>query len=379
MFDRSIELNYNGDKQDAKGREMGSRTFRHFVAAGAMLAFGLSCGAPAGAAELKKYIAQGGAPVPYIAFIAIYVAQQAGFFKEEGLEVELRYASGAAQATQIAAAGQADSANITVEPSINGYDKGIRGKLIMRNNKRLIYYIAVPVDSPIKTAADLKGKKIGVANFGSSAVPVVRSILRQAGIEPGPDTLLPVGVMDQAMAALMSNNVQALGLYDGIYFGLERAGYKFRYIYHPTLAEFGNGGLFVSDATIAAKRQEVCGYARGYAKGTLFAVTNPEAAMRMWWKVSPSAKRGATEEEAMKNGIGELLQITEGYNIGFPPQQKYGVIDKAKLKEYMELIKQDGTINQVPPIDAVVTDSFVDCINAFDGDAVRALAKNWKG
>lgn len=332
----------------------------------------------ASAQDLKKYVAQGGAPVPYIAFIAVYVGQQTGFFKEEGLDVELRYASGAAQATQIAAAGQADSANVTIEPAIAGYDKGIRGKIVMRNNSRLIYYVAVPPESPIKTVADLKGKKIGVANFGSSAVPVVRSMLRSAGVPVTSDTLLPVGVMDQAMAALKSDKVQALGLYDGIYYGLERAGYQFRYLYHPTLAEFGNGGLFVSDATLAAKRQEVCGYARGYAKATLFALTNPEAALHMWWKVSPSARRGATEAEAVKNGMGELTQILEGYNIGFPPKTKYGVIDKIKLLEYMELLKQDGQINAVPPVDAIATDSLIDCINAFDGDKVRKIARDWK-
>lgn len=352
-----------------------TRTVRALAAASVLAAAAL---APAAAQDLKKYVAQGGAPVPYIAFIAVYVAQQAGFFKEEGLDVELRYASGAAQATQIAAAGQADSANVTIEPAIAGYDKGIRGKIVMRNNSRLIYYIAVPPESPIKTVADLKDKKIGVANFGSSAVPVVRSMLRGAGVPITPDTLLPVGVMDQAMAALKSDKVQALGLYDGIYYGLERAGYQFRYLYHPTLAEFGNGGLFVSDATLAAKRQEVCGYARAYAKGTLFAITNPEAALRMWWKVSPSARRGATDEEAIKNGMGELTQILEGYNIGFPPQARYGVIDKAKLVEYMELMKQDGQIPSIPPVDAIMTDSLIDCINAFDGDKVRAFAKAWK-
>ena len=351
------------------------RRLRVLAAAGVFLGMGLS---GAAADELKKYVVQGGAPVPYIAFFSIYVAQQTGFFKDEGLDVELRYASGAAQATQIAAAGQADSASVTIEPLIAGYEKGIRGKIIARTNNHLIYYIAVPPDSPIKTAADLKGKKIGVANFGSSAVPVVRSILRSAGIEPTADTLLPVGVMDQAMAALTSNKVQALGLYDGMYYGLERAGYHFRYIYHPTLAEFGNSGIFVSDTNIAAKRKEVCGFGRAYAKATLFALTNPDAALRMWWKVSPSARRGATDEEAVKNGMSELTQILKISDLGFPPKAKYGMIDKKKFSEYMSLLEQDGQIAKAPPIDAITTDSFTDCINDFDGDKVRKIARDWK-
>lgn len=329
-------------------------------------------------AQDKKFIAQGGAPVPYTGFLSVYVGQQAGFFKQEGLDVEMRYASGAPQGTQITAANQADVAVVTVEPTINGYDKGVRGKIFSRINNELIYYIAVPEDSPIKTVEDLKGKKIGVASFGSAAVPVVRSILRSAGIEPQSDSLLPVGVMDQAMAALRSGSVQALGLYDGIYFALERAGVKFRYFRHPTLAGFGNTGLFASDETIKSKRDEVCKFGRAYAKATLFAETNPEAAVRLYWKAVPAARRGADDAEALKNGLIEVAPMLKVFNIGFPPNAKFGEIDKAAFAKYMELNKQEGVIASLPPIDAVVTNDLMACINDFDADKVREMARNWK-
>lgn len=329
-------------------------------------------------AQEKKFIAQGGAPVPYTGFLSIYVGQQAGLFKQEGLDVEMRYASGAPQATQITAANQADAAIVTVEPTINGYDKGLRGKIFSRINNELIYYIAVPEDSPIKTVEDLKGKKIGVASFGSAAVPVVRSILRSAGIEPQSDTLLPVGVMDQAMAALKSGSVQALGLYDGIYFALERAGVKFRYFRHPTLANFGNTGLFASDETIKTKRDDLCKFGRAYAKATLFAQTNPEAAVRLYWKAVPAARRGADDAEALKNGLIEVKPMLNVFNIGFPPKTKFGEIDKVAFAKYMELNKQEGVIASLPPLDAVVTNDLIACINDFDGDKVREAARNWK-
>lgn len=329
-------------------------------------------------AQEKKFVAQGGAPVPYTGFLSIYVGQQAGLFKQEGLDVEMRYASGAPQATQITAANQADVAIVTVEPTINGYDKGLRGKIFSRINNELIYYIAVPEDSPIKTVEDLKGKKIGVASFGSAAVPVVRSILRSAGIEPQSDTLLPVGVMDQAMAALKSGSVQALGLYDGIYFALERAGVKFRYFRHPTLANFGNTGLFASDETIKTKRDDLCKFGRAYAKATLFAQTNPEAAVRLYWKAVPAARRGADDAEALKNGLIEVKPMLNVFNIGFPPKTKFGEIDKVAFAKYMELNKQEGVIASLPPLDAVVTNDLIACINDFDGDKVREAARNWK-
>lgn len=333
---------------------------------------------PGAQAQEKKLIVQGGAPVPYTGFLAAYVGQEGGFFKEEGLNVEMRYASGAPQGTQITAANQADVAIVTVEPAINGYDKGIRGKFFSRINNRLIYYIAVPEDSPIKTVADLKGKKIGVASFGSAAVPVVKSILRSAGIEPQSDTLLPVGVMDQAMAALRSGNVQALGLYDGIYYALERAGIKFRYFYHPTLADFGNTGLFASDETIKNKKDELCRFGRAFAKATLFAETNPEAAVKLYWKAVPAARRGSDDAEAMKSGMAEVSPMLKVYDIGFPPKAQFGMIDRSAFEKYMELNKQEGVVAATPPVDAIVTDDFMACINKFDAEAVRKKARDWK-
>jgi hypothetical protein len=87
------------------------------------------------------------------------------------------------------------------------------------------------------------------------------------------------------------------------------------------LAKLGNGGVFANDAAIASKRQELCGFGRGIAKSVLLMLENPKAALKMWWIVSASARRGATEDEAIKNGLAELLPINKTYDIGFLRKQ----------------------------------------------------------
>jgi hypothetical protein len=44
----------------------------------------------------------------------------------------------------------------------------------------------------------------------------------------------------------------------------------------------------------------------------------------------------------------------------------------------MELNKQEGVITATPPVDAIATNDFIDCINNFDGDAVRRMAREWR-
>jgi NitT/TauT family transport system substrate-binding protein len=346
----------------------------------AAFAMAAACLVPAGqaSAQGKKFTVQAGAPVPYIAFIQLYVGQQAGFFKQEGLDIEVRYSSGAPQATQVMAAGQADAAFATIEPTVNGYDKGVRAKAILQLNNHLIYWIAVPDESPIKRIEDLKGKKVGVSNLGSAAVPFVRSTLRAAGAPPSTDTIVPVGVFDQAMTALRGDSVQALGLFDGIYFGMERAGIKFRYFRHPTLSKFGNTAIIASNATIESKRAELCSFGRAMAKSTAFMLENPEAALAMWWTVSPGARRGATDAEALSNGMIEFMQIARSYDIGFAPRARYGAYDTAAFQQFMDTMKDEGVIAQIPPIGEVMTDAFVGCTNDFDVQAVRQQAREWK-
>jgi len=78
-----------------------------------------------GGASAEKLVLQAAFPVPSLSLAPVYIAEQAGFFKEEGLEVEIRFSSGGPQATQITASGGADLALVTIEPAIQGYDEPV--------------------------------------------------------------------------------------------------------------------------------------------------------------------------------------------------------------------------------------------------------------
>lgn len=329
-------------------------------------------------AQQQQLSVQVGVPVPNIVAIQLYVGQQTGFFRDEKLEVAVRYSTGAPQATQLVGAGQADVALATVEPLISGYEKGLRAKAFVRLNGQMIYYLAVPKDSSARRLEELKGAHIGVVNLGAASVAVARSMFRAAGIPTTPETFVPVGLGEQALLALRTDKVQALGLWSNAYYAMERAGHELRYFRHPTLADFGNVALIASDKGLTERRRELCGFSRAVAKASLFVVENPEAALRMYWVAVPSAKLGANDAEAVRNGMREILPQAKDLDVGFPPSAKFGVFDRAAFGNYMELLKEYGLANQVPPIGDVVTDALVNCMNDFDSAAVRKLARGWK-
>jgi NitT/TauT family transport system substrate-binding protein len=334
--------------------------------------------APAAALAQTKLVVQAAFPVPSVSLLPIYIADQAGFFKDEGLEVEIRFSTGGPQATQIVASGGADLALVTIEPAIQGYEKGIRGKAFYRYYTRLPFFVAVPADSEMKSAADLAGKKLGVSNMASSTIVITKSTMQKAGVPITDDAFLPVGVGDSALAALRSGQIQALSLWDSAYASMLRTGVKFRYILHPTMADFGSGMFFASDATLAAKSAALARFARAVAKGTVLYEENPAAALALYWKANPAAKAGGGEDQARATGLAELAFMIDTFTLAKKPDKRYGLQEMAKLQEYIDMYKAEGLIAAPVKAADLATDALVAQANDFDLEKVRALARGWK-
>jgi NitT/TauT family transport system substrate-binding protein len=331
------------------------------------------------AAEAQtKLVLQAGFPTPDLSNILNLIAEQAGFFKEEGLQVDVRFSTGGPLATQITAAGGADVGQVTQEPVIEGYDKGIRGKIFYTQFTRLIYHIAVPADSAIQSIADLKDKKIGVSNMASASLVVARSALRHHKVPIEGDTFRPVGVGDGAVAALRTGQVQALSMWTAAYASMMRAGIPFRFLYHPTVAEIGSGGFFAADKTLAEKRDSLIKFARAQAKATVFILESPETTLRIYWKANPAGRSGGTDEEAMKRGLLEMSALRPLYSTEKHADKRYGLADMAGIQTYIDLFRDEGVIARSILAKELVTNEFVDQVNDFDQAKVRALARNWK-
>ncbi|CAN7716452.1 ABC transporter substrate-binding protein [Aminobacter aminovorans] len=325
---------------------------------------------------LEKVVIQNGSPVPAAAYLDYYVADVAGFYADEGLEVEMRYSQGAPQAAQIAASDGADMAQVAFEPYLYGYSNGMRGQYFFNSTHYNIFFVGVPEESDIQTVDDLKGKTIGVSNMGSGSLIVARSMLRGAGIDPDPSVFLPVGVGDSALQALKSGQVQALSLWDGGYAGLERAGVKLRYIHHPKIGWTGNGGLFLSDNSIEKNRDKAVGIVRALVKARIFIRENLDAALDIYWQVNPGAKQGATEAEAREKGMAEL-QFLSPFLVESDVDQ-IGRFDMEALATYLDVMKEEGVLSADITPQQLASNELLDEIGEIDVEAVRERARNWK-
>jgi NitT/TauT family transport system substrate-binding protein len=139
--------------------------------------------------------------------VPLWVAADEGIFKKNGLDVQPLLVKGGTESmaallsnnAQFSEGGGAEAAGATA----NGADIVVT----MIGTPVYPYKMYVPAD--IKTAADLKGKKIDVTNFASSVDVATRVGLKKLGLNVADVTLVTMGTHTVGTAALLSGNIQA--------------------------------------------------------------------------------------------------------------------------------------------------------------------------
>ncbi|EJL88092.1 ABC-type nitrate/sulfonate/bicarbonate transport system, periplasmic component [Herbaspirillum sp. CF444] len=185
--------------------------------------FSLNASAAAQALEKPKIsIAVGGKNLIY--HLPLTIAEQLGYFKNEGLQVEISDFAGGAKALQAMVGGSADVVSGAYEHTIDMQAKNrpivafvLQGRapqiVLAANNKTMPNY---------KTVADLKGKKIGVTAPGSSTSIMVSYVLAKAGLKPSDVSFIGVGTAAGAISAVRSGQIDAIANVDPVISILEQ-------------------------------------------------------------------------------------------------------------------------------------------------------------
>lgn len=137
----------------------------------------------------------------------LVIAQQKGYFKEQGLDVTLVGPADPNDPPKLVAAGKADI-GITYEPQfMEQVDQGLPLIRIGTLIDKPLNCLVVMNDSGIKSLADLKGKRIGSTNGGLTSV-MINNLLKDQGLSKDDVTL--VNVRYSLTQALLSHKVDAV-------------------------------------------------------------------------------------------------------------------------------------------------------------------------
>lgn len=200
---------------------------RHFAAVSVAAATSLMLPSAFAQSKLEKTkvaLAVGGKGSFY--YLPLTITEQLGYFKDEGLEVEISDFAGGAKALQAVVGGSADVCSGAFEHTINMQSKNqyFRAFVMQGRTPQVAFAVSNKTMPHYKTIADLKGRKIGVSAPGSSTNMMANLLLTRGGLKPEDVSFIGVGVAAGALTALRSGQIDAICNTDPVITMLEQNG-----------------------------------------------------------------------------------------------------------------------------------------------------------
>lgn len=265
-----------------------------------------------------------------------YLGVQKGYYKAEGIDLEIGEGQGSARAVQITAAkgdtfGLSDGASI-----INGITKGAPIRAVMGIMNTTPFAIIARADSGIKSIKDFEGKTIA-ATTGEAGLTILPALMKTAKLDPAKINFLRVDGPTKMVAVLEKRADALLGGSENQPFILEQRGVQpvvFNYADHGTNTM--GLAIHVHNDTLKDKPKLVEGFIRATRKAFEDAEKNPEAAIEAGLKVKPDMDKAMALKQ-LKAGL-QLVRSKSAPTapIGFMPAADWQMTLDL-MKDYQEL------------------------------------------
>ena len=297
----------------------------------------------------------------------IFVGVEKGFFREFGVEPELVYFQAAAPIATALAAGQLDVGATGLTAALYNIVLGGEKLWIVADKGREwpgYPLVAIVVqkeawEGGLRSIKDLKGKRIGVTQLGSTFHYHIGNILEKEGLHLSDVKIVPLQAMPATVEALKGKQVDAILVPQPFPGAAEAQGFGKILAWAGDLYPWQIATVFYSDK-LAADRARAVAFMKGYVK-----------ASRYYFDAALVQKDGHAAHGA---NYDEVVAITAKYTgarpeiikLGFPFQDRNGRLLVPDIERQMSWWAANGFMKKTLPLKAVVDTSFVE-------EAVRAL------
>jgi NitT/TauT family transport system substrate-binding protein len=278
--------------------------------------------------------------IPNIQFAPLYVAIERGFFKDEGLDVELDYSMETDNA-QLVGAGQLQFALVSGEQVLLARDKGLPIEYVYAWYERFPVGISSPQGSGINTPADLKGKRIGIPGLYGASYIGARALLSAGGLTEQDVILDAIGFNQvEVLTAGRADSVVVYVANEPVQ--LTATGTPVDTLLVSDYMELVSNGLITNEKTIQENPDLVRKMNRALAKGVLLAAGDPEGAYQASTKHVDNLLQA--DSAVQKQVLAESTKLWQLARPGYTDPQAWEnmqkvLLDMGLLKEPLDLSK----------------------------------------
>jgi NitT/TauT family transport system substrate-binding protein len=285
-----------------------------------------------------------GLPVPAISFMPVWIADQNGFLKEEGIrDIRVLSFRGDADVIQALAGGSVDLNVASLTGLVASINSGQKFKGVWAGyNMPLFEWYAQP---KYKSIAETKGGRYAVSKFGSLTDSLTRYALRNAGLDPDKDIeILQLGGSTQSLAAMEAGQLDAAILsFPQTYIAAEKGFVKLMNQKEQIAPDWPTHVVYTKEEFITKNPNTIKAFLRATGKAMEWIKANPNEAAKV------ANKQMKFKVENCRRGIDE---IKDGwYSDGRPPQEG--------MKIFWEIAVQSGDVKEAWPNNRWLNDTFL--------------------
>lgn len=287
-----------------------------------------------------------------------FIAQDKGYFKAEGLDVEIDQGEGSSASITKVAAGayQAGFGDLNALIDIAAKRPADAPVAVYMIYNTPPFTIVVKKDSPIKTPKDLEGKTIGgPANDG--ALKLFPAFAKVAKLDASKVNITNMAPNLREQMLLRGQVDGVFGYVNTVYFSAKLVGIDpdkdLRFInYGDHGMDLYSNAIVFSRSFVKENPKAVAGFLKALNRAINDSLANTEAAMDAVMKREPLLKRDVEKER---------LVATIKEEMGHPEIAKIGLgdVDAERLKRAIALVVEANGLPRTPANDEVFDRSFL--------------------
>jgi NitT/TauT family transport system substrate-binding protein len=299
----------------------------------------------------------------------LFVGVDKGFFKEHGVDVELVFFQAAAPIATAVATGQVDVGATGLTAALYNIVLGGERLWIVADKGREWpgYPLTAIVvqkelwDGGLRSVRDLKGRRIGVTQLGSTFHYHLGNVLEKEGLRLEDVRIVPLQAMSAAMEALKGRQVDAVMLPQPFPGVAEAEGFGRILAWGGDLLPWQIAAVFYS-RRFAADRERAIAFMKGYVRASRY---YHDAVLV---RTDGGRRPGGTYDEVVAITARYTGARPEIIRLGFPYQDRDGRLMVQDIDTQMQWWVRHGFMKTTIPLAEIVDTSFVEA-------AVAALGR----
>jgi NitT/TauT family transport system substrate-binding protein len=219
--------------------------------------------APSSGSALEQTHVTIGLAVPAATYLPLYVAVDEGMFAKQGLQADLEEFRGGSELIKAVVSRSVDVGVVSLAEITSGIDAGQPLKAFYAgfNIPDFDWYGA----SSIKSLADVKGKRIGITQYGSSTDFITRYALAVNGLDPSRDVqIIQAGPPATRLAAMQAGQLDVSIFSTPEKFLAQERGYKLVYSQKQLSDDYPQHLIFATEPFLTSHPNTIKALLRGH-------------------------------------------------------------------------------------------------------------------